>query len=170
MYSLYSPVRSKSWTHSHLMSGLMKRFLENTIPGKATPVVVVMHSFGKNKSNSLNANAKISAKKAKLGSKSKKIGLNQPKTHLEEVQQPQKDTSERLFVKRKTIRVLLDTGLSGGLLFLEKVSNKYRPIVNRAVLESGALPTAPLRPKSWVTSSSPLWSTLPVKGCTCTRI
>jgi hypothetical protein len=56
--------------------------------------------------------------------------------HLEEVQQPPKDASKRLLVKKKTIRVLLDTGLSGDLLFLEKGSNTYIPIVNRAVTES----------------------------------
>ncbi len=54
--------------------------------------------------------------------------------HLKEAQPPLEDTSERLVVKHKTIRVLLDTELSGDLLFLEKRSNKYTPIVSRAVL------------------------------------
>jgi hypothetical protein len=49
---------------------------------------------------------------------------------------PLEDASERLTVKQKTIRVLLDTGLSGDLLFLKKGSNKYIPVVNRAVPES----------------------------------
>jgi hypothetical protein len=43
---------------------------------------------------------------------------------------------ERLLVKQKSIRVLLDTGSSGDLLFLEKGSNKYIPDVRRAVPES----------------------------------
>jgi hypothetical protein len=47
-----------------------------------------------------------------------------------------KDASKRLLVKRKSIRVLLDTGLSGDLLFLEKRSNKCIPIVNEDVPES----------------------------------
>jgi hypothetical protein len=34
-----------------------------------------------------------------------------------------------------TIRILLDTGLSGDLLFLKKISNKYIPVVKRAVPE-----------------------------------
>jgi hypothetical protein len=34
------------------------------------------------------------------------------------------------------MRVLLDTGSSGDLLFLEKGSNKYIPVVSRAVQES----------------------------------
>jgi hypothetical protein len=46
------------------------------------------------------------------------------------------DASKRLIVKHKTIRVLLDTGSSGDLLFLKKRSNKYIPIVSRAVSES----------------------------------
>jgi hypothetical protein len=53
-----------------------KKALENAKTGKVTTVVAVMHIFGETKSNSPNAEAKISAKKAKLGSKSKKIGLN----------------------------------------------------------------------------------------------
>ncbi len=49
---------------------------------------------------------------------------------------PPKDTRERSIVKQKAIRVLLDTGSSGDLLFLEKGSNKYISIVIRAVPES----------------------------------
>jgi hypothetical protein len=49
---------------------------------------------------------------------------------------PPEDTRERLIVKQKAIRVLLDTGSSGDLLFLEKGSNKYIPVVSRAVPES----------------------------------
>jgi hypothetical protein len=60
----------------------------------------------------------------------------------EEVQQPPNNASKRQLVKKKTIRVLLDTGLSGDLLFLEKGSNKCIPVVNRAV------------PESWSTSNS----------------
>jgi hypothetical protein len=45
--------------------------LENTKTGKVTVVVAVMHLYGNAKSKSINANAKISAKKTKLESKSK---------------------------------------------------------------------------------------------------
>jgi hypothetical protein len=55
---------------------------------------------------------------------------------LKEAQRPPENTSKRLIVKHKTIRVLLDTGSSGDLLFLEKGSNKYIPVVRRAVPES----------------------------------
>jgi hypothetical protein len=47
-----------------------------------------------------------------------------------------------LIVKHKTIWVLLDTGSSGDLLFLEKGFHKYIPVVSRAV------------PESWSTSNS----------------
>jgi hypothetical protein len=72
--------------------------LENAKIGKVTAVVAVMHLYGNAKSSSIDANAKISAKKTKLGSK-----------HPKEAQPPPEDTSERLVVKHKTSRVLLDT-------------------------------------------------------------
>jgi hypothetical protein len=50
--------------------------LENAKTGKVTAVVAVMHLYGNAKSKSINDNAKISAKKTKLRSKSKKLGQN----------------------------------------------------------------------------------------------
>ncbi len=50
--------------------------LENAKTGKVTAVVTVMHLYGNIKSRSMNDNAKISAKKTNLESKSKKLGLN----------------------------------------------------------------------------------------------
>jgi hypothetical protein len=145
--------------------------LENAKTGKLTTVVVVMHLYGNAKSSSISANAKVSAKKTKLESTSKKVGLNQSKKHLKEAQSPPEDTSKRLVVKHKTIKIILDTGSSGDLLFLEKGSNKYTPIVSRVVPESwSALPMAPSKLRMWVKLSSPLLSILQVKGCTCTQI
>ncbi len=46
------------------------------------------------------------------------------------------DISERLIVKQKTIRVLLDTGSSGNLLFIKKGSQKYIPTMKRAIAQS----------------------------------
>ncbi len=77
-----------------------------------------------------------------LKSKLKKLDLKQSKKCLKEAKPPRKDTSDRLMVKHKTIRVLLDTGSSRDLLFLEKGSNRYIPVVKRAV------------PESWNTSNS----------------
>ncbi len=77
---------------------------------------------------------------------------------------PPNNASKRLIVKHKAIRVLLDTGSSGDLLFLEKGSNKYIPMASRAVQSHGALPMAPSKLRRWVKSSSPLLSILQVKG------
>ncbi len=49
--------------------------LENAKTGKVTAVDAVMHLYGNAKSSSINANAKVSAKKTKLGSKLKELGL-----------------------------------------------------------------------------------------------
>jgi hypothetical protein len=55
--------------------------------------------------------------------------------------EPAKDASEGLIVKNKTIKVLLDTGSSGNLLFIRKGSKKYIPYTKRAA------------PQSWGTSN-----------------
>ncbi len=44
--------------------------------GTVTVVVTVMHLYGKTESNVITTRAKNSAKKTKLGSNSKKLGLN----------------------------------------------------------------------------------------------
>ncbi len=48
----------------------------NAKTGKVTVVVTVMQLYGSPKGNSINANAKFSAKKTKLESKLKKLDLN----------------------------------------------------------------------------------------------
>ncbi len=85
-----------------------------------TAVVAVVHLYGDSEIKLINTIAKNSAKKTKLGSKSKKLGLDRSKKHLKEALPPPEDASKRLIVKHKTIRVLLDTGSSGDLLFLKK--------------------------------------------------
>ncbi len=54
--------------------------LENAKTGKVTAVVTVMHLYGNTTSRSISDNAKISAKKTKLESKSKKLDLNNQKS------------------------------------------------------------------------------------------
>ncbi len=49
-----------------------------------------------------------------------------------ELNESVRDISERLIVKQKTIRVLLDTGSSGDLLFVRKGSQKYIPTMKEA--------------------------------------
>jgi hypothetical protein len=97
-----------------------ERALEIAKTGKVTAVVMEMHLYGNAKSNLIGTSAKNSGKNTKLGTKLKKLGLDQCKTCLKEAQPPPEDTSERLVIKHKTIMVLLDTGSSGDLLFLKK--------------------------------------------------
>jgi hypothetical protein len=52
--------------------GANEKALENAKIGNVTVAVAVMHLYGNAKSSSIDANTKISAKKTKLGSKSKK--------------------------------------------------------------------------------------------------
>jgi hypothetical protein len=113
-----------------------EKALEIAKTGKVTTIVLVMHLYDNTKSNVIVMGAKNSAKKTKLGSKLKELGLDQSITHQMEAQPPPEDASERLVFKHMTIRVLLDTGSSGDLLFSEKGSNKYKPVVSRAVPES----------------------------------
>ncbi len=113
-----------------------KKAVEIAKTGKVTAVVAVMHLFSDSKSKLVNKITKISAEETKLGSKLKELGLDQSKKRLKEASPPLEDASERLIVKHKTIRVLLDIGSSGDLLFLKKGSNKYIPVVKGAVPES----------------------------------
>ncbi len=63
----------------------------------------------------------------KLASKSKKLELNctnlmlnSNKTRSDRAKKPDPSISSGLYVKNKTIRVLLDSGSSGDLLFMKK--------------------------------------------------
>jgi hypothetical protein len=113
-----------------------KKTVEVAMTGKVTAVVTVMRLYSDLKSKLVSKITKNSPKETKLESKSKELDLDQSKKHLKEALPPPEDASKRLLVKKTTIRVLLDTGSSGDLLFLKKGSNKYIPIVKRAVPES----------------------------------
>ena len=67
--------------------------------------------------------------------------LNPKKTHLKRLYEPDNNASKRLLVKQKTIRVLIDAGSNGDLLFIKKGSQKYIPTMKRVV------------PRSWGTSN-----------------
>ncbi len=101
--------------------GADAKALENAKTGKVTTVVMVMHLYGNTTNRSISNNAKISAKKTKLESKLKKLDPKRSKKGLKEAEPPPKDTSNRLVDKHKTIRVLLDTGSSGDLLFGRRI-------------------------------------------------
>jgi hypothetical protein len=76
----------------------------------------------------------------KLPSKSKKLELNSTnfelkskKTRSDHAKKPDPSVSSGLKVKNKTIRVLLDSGLSGDFLFMKKGSNKCISVAKRVV-------------------------------------
>jgi hypothetical protein len=79
----------------------------------------------------------------KLASKSKKLELNHTnlmlnskKTHSDCAKMPDPSICSGLYVKNKTIRVLLDSGSSGDLLFMKKGSSECISIVKRVVPQS----------------------------------
>ncbi len=57
------------------------------------------------------------------------LKLNNKKTHSDCAKPPDPSISSGLNVKNKTIRVLLDSGSSGDLLFMKKGSNKHISVV-----------------------------------------
>jgi hypothetical protein len=83
--------------------------------------------------NSRDANPKKLLNKPNKRLNLKKKHLNRPLKCHDGLSESVSDTSERLIVKQKTIRVLLDTGSSGDLLFIRKGSQKYIPTMKRAV-------------------------------------
>jgi hypothetical protein len=100
-------------------------------------------------SRSLSQKTRIPQIPKKLASKSKKLELNctnlmlnSQKTCSDCAKTPDPSVSSGLNVKNKTIRVLLDSGSCGDLLFMKKGSSKCISIVKWVV------------PQSWVTSNS----------------
>ncbi len=84
----------------------------------------------------------------KLAPKSKKLELNctnsmlnSKNTRSDCAKTPDPSISSGLYVKNKTVRVLLDSGSSGDLLFMKKASTKCISVVKRVV------------PQSWGTSN-----------------
>jgi hypothetical protein len=67
--------------------------------------------------------------------------LNRKKTRSDHAKTPDPSISSGLYVKNKTIRLLLDSGSSGDLLFMKKGSSKGISAVKRVV------------PQSWGTSN-----------------
>jgi hypothetical protein len=63
---------------------------------------------------------KLAPKSKKLELKSTNLMLNSKNTRSDHAVEPDLSNSSGLYVKNKTIRVLLDSGSSGDLLFLKK--------------------------------------------------
>jgi len=110
--------------------------IENPETGKVTAVVTMLKVFGDKINNSRNANPKKLLNKPNKWLNSKKKALNRPKKHLKGLRESIDDASKGILVKQKTIRVLLDTGSSGDLLFIKKGSQKYIPTMKRAIAQS----------------------------------
>ncbi len=83
----------------------------------------------------------IAAKSKKLELDCTNLELNSKKTHSDCAKMPDPSVSSGLKVKNKTIRVLVDSGSSGDLLFMKKRSSKCISVVKRVV------------PQSWGTSN-----------------
>jgi hypothetical protein len=84
---------------------------------------------------------KLASKLKKLELNCTSLKLNSKKTHSDCTKMPDPSISSGLYVKNKTIRVLLDSGSSGDLLFMNKGSSKCISVVKRVV------------PQSWGTSN-----------------
>ncbi len=95
--------------------------IKNSKTIKVTAVVAILKVFG-DKSNSHNSNPRKLLNKPNKWLNSKEKDLKQSNKHLNRLSKPISDVSKRLIVKQKTIRVLLDTGSSGDLLFIRKGS------------------------------------------------
>ncbi len=89
-----------------------------------TAVVAILKVFG-DKSNSRNFTPRKLLIKPNKWLNLKKNDLKQSNKHLNGLSKPVSNLSKRLIVKQKTIRVLINTGLSGDLLFIKKGSQKY---------------------------------------------
>jgi len=94
--------------------------IENSETGKVTAVMAILLVFGDNTHNSRNANP------GKLINSQYMNSYYNMNSYLSN-SYIRIRSSERLVVKENTIRVLLDTGSSGDLLFIRKGSQEYIP-------------------------------------------
>ena len=90
----------------------------------------------------------LKSKKHASALNSKELGLNKSnseqkhaKTLSTRASKHGMSASKKLIVQKKTIRVLLDSGSSGDLLFLKKGASNHIPVIRRAI------------PQSWGTSN-----------------
>ena len=97
--------------------------------------------------NKLKKLARISAKKgissAKKGHLGTKKGYLGAKQHSECAEGSKKGPSQGLSIQKWTVRVLLDSGSSGDLLFLKKEPARAWPLLEGLSHTPGALPMAP---------------------------
>ena len=111
---------------------------------KVTAVAAVMTVFKKingSLRSTTTEGSYLAPKSKDLATKRTKLGLNSAKTRPARATKPKLSHSSGLIASKKAIRVLLDSGSSGDLLFLEKGASKCIPSVKRAT------------PQSWSTSN-----------------
>jgi hypothetical protein len=102
--------------------------------GKVTAVAAITTVF-KKISGSLRSTTKKSSylapKSKELASKKNKSKLNPAKTRPARATKPRLGRSTGLVARKKAIRVLLDSGFSGDLLFTKRGASKYMHMVKR---------------------------------------
>jgi hypothetical protein len=126
--------------------------IENSKTGKATALVAILKVF-RDKSNSQNSKLLIKPNK-RLNLKKK--DPNQSKKHLNGLSKPISDVRERLIVKKK-LWALLNTGLSGVLLFIKKGFKSTYQLQRGLCHNCRALLMASFKLKRRVQLTSPLW-------------
>ena len=112
--------------------------------GKVTAVAAVMTVFRKINGSSRSTTTKgsyLAPKSKDLASKQNKSKLNLAKTRPAWATKPRLGRSTGLVASKKAIRVLLDSGSSGDLLFTRKGASKYIHMVKRVT------------PSTWGTSN-----------------
>jgi hypothetical protein len=117
----------------------VSRDSENTVicenTGKVTAVVAVMTVSSRNVQNS-KYKTKTADKSAILAESRSKSKQKNAKSRQNRTGKYNSGINYKLVVKSKTIRVLLDSGSSGDLLFLKKGASKHIPVIKRAVPQS----------------------------------
>ncbi len=101
------PIKATKLAHDTIKANEIA--IENSKTGKVNAVVAILKVFGDKISNSRNANPEKLLNKPNKMLNSKKRHLNRPLKCHDGLSESVSDTSERLIVKQKTIRVLLDT-------------------------------------------------------------
>ena len=102
--------------------------------GKVTAVATVMTIFKKingSLRSTTNKGSYLAPNSKNLASKKTKSKLNSAKTWPARATKPRLSRSTGLVASKKAIRVLLDSGSSGDLLFTRKGASKYIHMVKR---------------------------------------
>jgi hypothetical protein len=118
--------------------------VESQKTGKVTVVAAVMTVFKKVKGSLRSATKKssyLALNSKDLASKKTKMELKLAKTRPAWASKPKLSRSMGLIARKKAIRVLLDSGSRGDLLFMRKGASKYVHMVKRVT------------PQSWGTSN-----------------